>query len=45
MAGETGLEPATDGFGDRYSTNCATLLRRILVYNTLCIFVNGKKKD
>ena len=26
MAGETGLEPAADGFGDRYSTNCATPL-------------------
>jgi len=21
LAGETGLEPATNGFGDRYSTN------------------------
>ena len=26
LAGETGLEPAADGFGDRYSTNCATPL-------------------
>ncbi len=23
LAGEEGLEPPTDGFGDRYSTNCA----------------------
>jgi hypothetical protein len=27
MAGETGLEPATNGFGDRCATNCATRLR------------------
>jgi hypothetical protein len=26
-AGETGLEPATPGFGDRCTTNCATPLR------------------
>lgn len=42
LAGETGLEPAADGFGDRYSTNCATPLRRILVYNTVCSLVNEK---
>ena len=30
MAGRTGLEPATDGFGDRYATNCATALRQQL---------------
>lgn len=23
MAGEEGLEPPADGFGDRYATNCA----------------------
>ena len=27
-AGQTGLEPATCGFGDRCATNCATALRR-----------------
>src|SRR6478672_335542 len=26
-AGQTGLEPATCGFGDRCATNCATTLR------------------
>lgn len=25
-AGEAGLEPTTNGFGDRYATNCATPL-------------------
>src|SRR6478736_1315408 len=28
LAGQTGLEPATCGFGDRCATNCATALRR-----------------
>ncbi len=28
LAGVTGLEPATLGFGDRCATNCATLLRQ-----------------
>lgn len=23
LAGEEGLEPPADGFGDRYATNCA----------------------
>ena len=43
MAGETGLEPAADGFGDRYSTNCATPLNRtqVIVYNTACFNVNA----
>ncbi len=31
MAGATGLEPATDGFGDRYATNCATRLGAVIV--------------
>lgn len=45
MAGVGGLEPTANGFGDRYSTNCATPLRRILVYNTLCVLVNDKIKN
>ena len=35
MAGEEGLEPPTDGFGDRYSTNCAIPLR-----NTHIVYKN-----
>lgn len=29
LAGDEGLEPPTDGFGDRYATNCANLLHII----------------
>jgi secondary thiamine-phosphate synthase enzyme len=31
-AGETGLEPATSGFGDRRTTSCATPLGRVIVW-------------
>lgn len=41
MAGEKGLEPPTDGFGDRYSANCATPLRACIVYNISLLLVNG----
>lgn len=44
LAGVGGLEPTANGFGDRYSTNCATPLRRVLVYNTPYVFVNGNFK-
>ena len=33
LAGATGLEPATYGFGDRCATNCATPLE-VAVYQT-----------
>ena len=35
LAGEEGLEPPTDGFGDRYSTNCAIPLLRKTFKRTL----------
>jgi pyrroline-5-carboxylate reductase len=43
LAGETGIEPATDGFGDRYSTNCATPLRTVEVYRVglRCVNINA----
>lgn len=37
MAGGTGLEPATAGFGDRYSTIELPTYKTILVYNNLMV--------
>ena len=41
MAGVEGLEPATSGFGDRRSTNWATLLNKISILSNI---VNKLKK-
>lgn len=35
MAGEVGLEPTTNGFGDRDSTNWAIRLNTYVVYSNL----------
>ena len=39
MAGEEGLEPPTDGFGDRNATNCAIPLNKC----TFVVYIKTKK--
>ena len=45
MAGEEGLEPPTDGFGDHYSTNWAIPLNYFAIIQNLKVLVNKNIKQ